>query len=607
MAYNPNFAGGNNAYYTPESSLLRPVNPPSASLPPLASSGPGPDRYAPRRGGARNRGGFDRAGSRDTESRHDRGGAMGNDRSFSNPMSQQGRFPGSQPNMNDQSGSGFQAFPRYESSNQYPSSGNGYGRATSPSASSHSRQDDRSGATPYANHTERRDPVAHKKLIGERIQRERPCRTLFVRNVSYDADSTEVLGSFRAFGDIKSHFDLVKNRGMLFITYYDSRAAERAKEAMHATTVMNRPIDLHYSLPRAEETSGVCDAEKNQGTLMLSLANEREANPVEIRRAFARFGDIKELRPGKERGTAMIEFYDSRAAISAWEAMRDTPFEGSILYIKLMWDDIHDPKSGGDGGGSGGPERSDRRQGGAPPHRGRSPDRGYARPAPYPERRPAGPPKPAEDTTHRLNDAKKIQDLLASLGNIGPGGAQAGASRPAPPPPPPQNYRPPTSYPAPAINPNNNPGINGPNARMSNNPNPQSGSYPSSYNSNPSYAAPPPPPPQRYNPPGSNYPSNSYQPAPSVPAPPPSAAPVAPGFDVMAALRTINVNNPSATTQAPPSYNPPPPQPAYNPAMSPPVASAAPAPLAPSGGGDTTQAMASLLAMIQQQDRKSVV
>jgi hypothetical protein len=38
--------------------------------------------------------------------------------------------------------------------------------------------------TPYANHTERRDPETHKKLIGERIQRERPCRTLFVRNVS---------------------------------------------------------------------------------------------------------------------------------------------------------------------------------------------------------------------------------------------------------------------------------------------------------------------------------------------------------------------------------------------------------------------------------------
>jgi hypothetical protein len=37
---------------------------------------------------------------------------------------------------------------------------------------------------PYANHTERRDPETHKKLIGERIQRERPCRTLFVRNVS---------------------------------------------------------------------------------------------------------------------------------------------------------------------------------------------------------------------------------------------------------------------------------------------------------------------------------------------------------------------------------------------------------------------------------------
>jgi len=35
----------------------------------------------------------------------------------------------------------------------------------------------------------------------------------------YAADSSEVLRSFEAFGDIKHHFDLVSNRGMLFVTY----------------------------------------------------------------------------------------------------------------------------------------------------------------------------------------------------------------------------------------------------------------------------------------------------------------------------------------------------------------------------------------------------
>ena len=61
-------------------------------------------------------------------------------------------------------------------------------------------------------------------------------------------------------------------------------------------------IDVHYSLPRADETSGICDREKNQGTLLIKLANEREANPMQVRRMFSGFGLIKDLRPGPARG-----------------------------------------------------------------------------------------------------------------------------------------------------------------------------------------------------------------------------------------------------------------------------------------------------------------
>ena len=72
--------------------------------------------------------------------------------------------------------------------------------------------------------------------IEERVQRERPCRTLFIRNVTvrrllwrnvtlcshydqFEADSEGLRASFAGFGDIKTYFDLVKNRGMIFITY----------------------------------------------------------------------------------------------------------------------------------------------------------------------------------------------------------------------------------------------------------------------------------------------------------------------------------------------------------------------------------------------------
>lgn len=75
--------------------------------------------------------------------------------------------------------------------------------------------------------------------IEERVQRERPCRTLFIRNVTvrclcasattmrtdmsadlqFEADADRLRAAFAGYGDIKTYFDLVKNRGMIFITY----------------------------------------------------------------------------------------------------------------------------------------------------------------------------------------------------------------------------------------------------------------------------------------------------------------------------------------------------------------------------------------------------
>lgn len=84
------------------------------------------------------------------------------------------------------------------------------------------------------------------KPVDERVQHERPCRTLFVRNVSvsvsaprkhvdtlrlmstsccvycvrqYDADSSKIKADFERYGDIKTFFDIINNRGMAFITY----------------------------------------------------------------------------------------------------------------------------------------------------------------------------------------------------------------------------------------------------------------------------------------------------------------------------------------------------------------------------------------------------
>jgi RNA recognition motif-containing protein len=49
--------------------------------------------------------------------------------------------------------------------------------------------------------------------------KERPTRTLFVRNISYNVSENEVYEIFAKFGELKRFFNLIEKRGMAFVTY----------------------------------------------------------------------------------------------------------------------------------------------------------------------------------------------------------------------------------------------------------------------------------------------------------------------------------------------------------------------------------------------------
>ena len=81
----------------------------------------------------------------------------------------------------------------------------------------------------------------------ERPEDSKPCRVLFVRNIAYEVDVAEFKATFESFGPVKSFFDLIHRRGLMFVTYYDTRAAEQAKLHMHGRVIVGRQIDVHYS------------------------------------------------------------------------------------------------------------------------------------------------------------------------------------------------------------------------------------------------------------------------------------------------------------------------------------------------------------------------
>ncbi|GAA5888796.1 hypothetical protein JCM5296_004994 [Sporobolomyces johnsonii] len=182
------------------------------------------------------------------------------------------------------------------------------------------------------------------QVIKERVNRERPCRTLFVRNLKFGLSSEEVRAPFAAIGDIKTFFDLLEKRAMVFITYYDARAAMMAKDRLHNHPLAGRPMDVHYSLPRDADLAQDCDREKGQGTLSLVIRSP-SGGPLppppdqEIFNRFGPFGDIKAVFPSPQRPEMRyIEFFDSRGAAQAFDQLGGREMAGGVAELRFEWD-----------------------------------------------------------------------------------------------------------------------------------------------------------------------------------------------------------------------------------------------------------------------------
>lgn len=174
----------------------------------------------------------------------------------------------------------------------------------------------------------------------ERPEDSKPCRTLFVRNVAFEVNVDQFREQFGQFGEIKTWFDLIQRRGLLFVTYFDTRAAQRAKEEMNQRKLYGRVLDVHYSLPKDEDQQQHCDRDKNQGTVFALVRNATERVTDEaVRALFAPFGEIREIRPYKDKeNTRFIEYWDSRACVAAHDQLSGAKFLGGELQLKFAWD-----------------------------------------------------------------------------------------------------------------------------------------------------------------------------------------------------------------------------------------------------------------------------
>ncbi|KAJ3556492.1 hypothetical protein NM688_g2003 [Phlebia brevispora] len=159
-------------------------------------------------------------------------------------------------------------------------------------------------------------------------------------SIQYETNSEDVRRLFEEHGEIKTFFDLISNRGMVFVTYYDIRAAERARERLQGSEISGRPIDVHYSLPRDDHGSRGAEKDRNQqlqGTLLVTLRNSTTGQPIddnEVRRKFQQFGDVRSVRMVSDRtDQRYVEFFDTRACEEAHDRLRHQGLQDGVMEI----------------------------------------------------------------------------------------------------------------------------------------------------------------------------------------------------------------------------------------------------------------------------------
>ncbi|CAG8506916.1 6063_t:CDS:10 [Funneliformis caledonium] len=177
-------------------------------------------------------------------------------------------------------------------------------------------------------------------FLEARLALERPCRTLFIRNIQYGTKTELVRSKFEEYGEIRDIFDIIEKRGMLFLSFYDIRASEKAKVEMQNYEFGGRKIDVHYSLPKENEEMIYCDRDKNQGTLFITLKEGKAPldNDALIHH-FSQFGEVKVVREYRTHpNQRFVEFWDSRACTRAHDATLNAEYNGGHFDCKFAWD-----------------------------------------------------------------------------------------------------------------------------------------------------------------------------------------------------------------------------------------------------------------------------
>lgn len=144
---------------------------------------------------------------------------------------------------------------------------------------------------------------------------------LFIKNLPYNLTYDEFLKIFGQFGEIASISLHIKDRGIAFLTYYDLRAAEAAKNKLQGFNVYGRfpAIDYSYKPPNYSKV----DPREYSSLIKVKTISNSFLSKEDVQKNLSIYGEINEIKDFKENNSKadhisfLVLFYDSRCAHKA--------------------------------------------------------------------------------------------------------------------------------------------------------------------------------------------------------------------------------------------------------------------------------------------------
>ncbi|KAL6619872.1 hypothetical protein ACP70R_035011 [Stipagrostis hirtigluma subsp. patula] len=151
------------------------------------------------------------------------------------------------------------------------------------------------------------------QIYGENSISKHPSRTLIIKNISTSMDDSELRVLFQQYGEIQRLHTSCKNHGFVIVSYYDIRAAQTAKRALHNNPPGLMNLDVQFSIPEGN----VPNKDPNNGIIAVSIIDSSISNN-DLLQILSIYGDVKEIcKDPTSLNKKFVEFYDVRAAEAA--------------------------------------------------------------------------------------------------------------------------------------------------------------------------------------------------------------------------------------------------------------------------------------------------